>query len=239
MRILIVEDDPMVTMITTRFLEQIDSGSTVSGAENIEAAHRLCRELEFDLMLVDVYFPDGSGIDFLRQERKHNNPAAAIMITADRDPATVEQAFSLGAVDYLIKPFEFERFHKSINDVESRIVALKARSGERLDQASIDRWLGTPNSGAPALLDEELPAKGLGKQTYALVKESILAKSGDFSAQEIAEEAGLARVTVRRYLERMVAEGLLRCTPIYGQVGRPVHRYSLNPGRRTRGPHAE
>jgi response regulator of citrate/malate metabolism len=221
MNILILEDDPMVSSITSRFLRQIDSGFHPVCAGTIDEAHRLCEEQKFDLMLVDVYFPDKTGVEFLQKERAQGNPAVAIMITADKTPHTVEQTLALGAVDYLIKPFEFQRFSEAVLRARERISRIHGSGSSDFDQRQLDSLI-IPEKRKPA---DSLPEKGMGAQTYSMVKEIIEKHEDDFSARDIAEEAGLARVTVRRYLEGMLAEGLLEMSPVYGHVGRPMHRY--------------
>lgn len=224
MKILILEDDPMVSMITSRFLQQIDSSCSPECAGTIEEAHTLCGEHTFDLMLVDVYFPQGTGLEFLQEERSRGNAAVAIMITADKTPRTVEQTLALGAVDYLIKPFEFPRFQEAILRARERISSIQRSGTSDLDQKRLDRLILAEGKKQA----EPLPEKGMGARTYSLVQYIIEKHEGDFSAKEIAKEAGLARVTVRRYLENMLAEGLLEMSPVYGSVGRPMHRYRRN-----------
>ena len=68
-----------------------------------------------NLLLLDVYLPDGKGIDFLTYLRQVNNSIAVIMITAAADRETIVQAMNNGVVDYLIKPFQLRRFEKAIN----------------------------------------------------------------------------------------------------------------------------
>ncbi|WP_319562570.1 response regulator [Marispirochaeta sp.] len=221
MKILILEDDPMVSMITTRFLRQIDDGCDLECAGTIVDAHKLCEDYDFDLMLVDVYFPQGTGVEFLQEERSRGNAAVTVMITADKTPRTVEQTLALGAVDYLIKPFEFSRFQEAILRARERISYIQRSGTSDLDQKQLDKLILAEGKKQA----EPLPEKGMGAQTYSLVQHIIEKHEGDFSAKEIAEESGLARVTVRRYLENMLTEGLLEMSPVYGNVGRPMHRY--------------
>lgn len=70
---------------------------------------------DINLLLLDVYLPDGKGIDFLTYLRQVNNSIAVIMITAADDRETIVQAMNNGVVDYLIKPFQLRRFEKAIN----------------------------------------------------------------------------------------------------------------------------
>ena len=105
--VLVVDDDFMVAEIHRRFVEQVDGfravGVARTGAEALTAA----RELKPDLILLDVYLPDMTGLNVLQQLRSHGDRVGVIMITAARELDTVSAALDGGAADYLIKPFEF------------------------------------------------------------------------------------------------------------------------------------
>ena len=107
--VLVVDDDFMVAEIHRRFVEQVDGfravGVARTGAEALTAA----RELQPQLILLDVYLPDMTGLDVLHQLRSAGDRVGIIMITAARELDTVTGALDGGAADYLIKPFEFDQ----------------------------------------------------------------------------------------------------------------------------------
>lgn len=146
-----------------------------------------------------------------------------ILITADKSIDAVQEAFRYGAVDYLIKPFTFERFRAALLKYQ------KQREGfERLSevgQNAIDKYVFVARNEETQSSDL---VKGLNVQTYDQIWSVINEwESGYFTAEEIAEKLGMARVTVRRYMEYMQKEDRLEIQLEYGKVGRPQHRYTV------------
>ncbi|MBQ6673260.1 MAG: response regulator, partial [Spirochaetia bacterium] len=119
MKILIVEDDPMVAHINLKFANKAgyDDVDTVS---DIESAKERILNGNVDLVLLDVYLPTGKGTDLLKWIRQENLSTDAILITADHSSETVEMAMNFGAVDYLIKPFDFARFQLAMDKFERK-----------------------------------------------------------------------------------------------------------------------
>ena len=68
------------------------------------------KDHQVDLILLDVYMGKETGLDMLVELRKADDPVDVIVITAANDKESVQTALRYGAVDYLIKPFSFERF---------------------------------------------------------------------------------------------------------------------------------
>jgi response regulator of citrate/malate metabolism len=77
---------------------------------------------------------------------------------------------------------------------------------------------------APAAPAMWLP-KGLSRPTLVAVIEALSSSQEDVSAEGMALQLGLSRVSARRYLEYLVAQGFARLTPRYGAAGRPENRY--------------
>jgi response regulator of citrate/malate metabolism len=220
--VLVVDDDFMVADIHRRFVEQIDGfrvvGVARTGAEALTAA----RELRPDLLLLDVYLPDMTGLDVLRQLRSDGDRVGVIMITAARELDTVSAALDGGAADYLIKPFEVGQLRAKLEAFAARAVALGSDGGA--DQSLVDALFGTPAAEVAAAGQKagQLP-KGLGVETGRLVLAAVNA-AGEVSAAECAESVGISRVSARRYLEHYLSTGALEIRLQYG-VGRPERRY--------------
>jgi response regulator of citrate/malate metabolism len=221
MRILIVEDDPMVRNINKGFVKKINTGYTVFEAGDVEAARGLLETQAIDLVLLDVYLGEGSGPDLLGWIRSRGMDTDVILITADNSAETVEKAFRLGTVDYLIKPFNFGRFSEAIGKVLARRSQLASKPA--LDQAHIDSLIQAGGNKTAKPLD-----KGINNMTYDLILEALKKSQDPVIAQEIGGMTDLARVTVRRYLEYMVEEGVASEMQHYGKVGRPQKVYVLN-----------
>lgn len=216
--VLVVDDDFMVAEIHRRFVEQVDGFRSVgvarTGAEALEAV----AELSPDLLLLDVYLPDMTGLKVLQQLRSAGNRVGVIMITAARELDTVSAALDGGAADYLIKPFEFAQLRAKLEAFAARTAALRAE--QHVDQSVVDKLFG--NAGGPA--PEALP-KGLGAETGQRVLDAVRA-AGEVSAAECAELVGISRVSARRYLEHYLSAGTVELRLQYG-AGRPERRYRV------------
>ncbi|ULE32146.1 response regulator [Mycobacterium sp. IDR2000157661] len=216
--VLIVDDDFMVAEIHRRFVDRVDGFQSVGVARTGVEALSSAMEMEPDLILLDVYLPDMTGLDVLQRLRGDGNPVGVIMITAARELDTVRGALDGGAADYLIKPFEFDQLKAKLEAFAQRAYALESAAG--VDQSLIDSLFGNPGTGRPAMLP-----KGLGAETGRLVLDAVR-DAGEVSAAECAELVGISRVSARRYLEHYLSTGALELRLQYG-VGRPERRYFL------------
>ena len=151
--VLVVDDDFMVAEIHRRFVEQVDGfravGVARTGAEALSAA----RELQPQLILLDVYLPDMTGLEVLQQLRSDGDRVGVIMITAARELDTVSGALDGGAADYLIKPFEFDQLKAKLEAFATRADALESADG--VDQSLIDSLFG--GAGAPSAAGGRFP----------------------------------------------------------------------------------
>ncbi len=213
--VLVVDDDFMVAEIHRRFVERVDGFRAVGVARTGTDALAAVTELKPDLVLLDVYLPDMTGLQVLHRLRSEGNRVGVIMITAARELDTVRGALAGGAADYLIKPFEFDQLQAKLLAYAARADALAAEGGA--DQSMIDALFG--GAAAPRAT---LP-KGLGTETAGLVLDAVRA-AGEVSAAECAELVGISRVSARRYLEYFLGTGALELRLQYG-TGRPERRY--------------
>ena len=118
MRILIVEDSPPTRDLLKRALEE--SGHRVSLAGRVAAAMRMVDDEEFDLAIVDVMLPDGSGIDLCRDLRARGFLAPILFLTARGEVQDRIAGLDAGGDDYLRKPF-------SMGELRARVRALGRR----------------------------------------------------------------------------------------------------------------
>jgi response regulator of citrate/malate metabolism len=216
--VLVVDDDFMVAEIHRRFTDRVDGFRSVGGARTGAEALEQAATLRPDLILLDVYLPDMTGLEVLQRLRSGGDRVGVIMITAARELDTVAGALDGGAADYLIKPFEFEQFHAKLAAFAAREDALNSATG--VDQSLVDTLFGGNSSGASSA--EPLP-KGLGAETGRLVLDAVRS-ADEVSAAECAERVGISRVSARRYLEHYLSTGELTLRLQYG-AGRPERRY--------------
>ena len=217
--VLVVDDDFMVAEIHRRFVERVDGFRVVGVARTGGEALTAARELGPDLILLDVYLPDMTGLEVLQRLRADGDRVGVIMITAARELDTVSGALDGGAADYLIKPFEFDQLQTKLLAFAARADALESAAG--VDQSLIDSLFGGP-AATPAA--KVLP-KGLGAETGELVLAAVR-DAGEVSAAECADVVGISRVSARRYLEHYLSAGMVELRLQYG-VGRPERRYRL------------
>jgi len=227
-RTLIVEDDPMVLQINERFLGKIHGFEHVGSVNDIINAKALIQTLNPDLILLDIFFSVGRGIDVIQWLREENIDTDVIFITADRNPKTIERAFRFGAVDYLVKPFRFDRFEEALE--KYRRLYEKYTSEESLDQSDIDSFSKSLNKSS----DQSSITNSISdEKNQTLIDILSLLKRNEsigYTAQEVADELGISRITARRYLDEMENEGKLELYLEYGKVGRPRNKYRI--GRR-------
>ena len=140
-KVMIIEDDPMVRSINIQFLNKISGIKLVKECGRIEEAKKSIVELrdEIDLVLIDIFLPDGNGIDFLKWTRNENITVDAILITADRSKEAVRDAFKYGAMDYLIKPFRFDRLKEALE--KYKVIKKELYTMDELDQEHIDNFM--------------------------------------------------------------------------------------------------
>jgi response regulator of citrate/malate metabolism len=175
-----------------------------------------------DLLLLDRYLPDASGLVLLGRIRALPEPADVIVLSAANDMESVRTAMRRGALHFLVKPFDVA----DLRD-RGRYARLHARrsSGGALAQGEIDALFGVMGreaTGAP-----RQPA-GQSPETAQLVLRALGEAGRPLSAVELAERAGISRTTAQRYLSALADAGTLRRRPRYGATGRPEHLCELD-----------
>jgi response regulator of citrate/malate metabolism len=214
--VLVVDDDFMVARIHTGFVERTP-GFTVTGVAHTGAqALAEAERLQPDLVLLDVYLPDVSGLDLLGALREAAPEVDVLVISAAREADTVRRALRGGIVHYLMKPFSYDDLRVRLEHYQQ---AYAGMAGEQTAQADVDRVFGV--FGA----DKRLP-KGFSAETLRLVEDTLRQETADVSAAEAASLLGISRVSARRYLEHLTETGKVEVALRYGEVGRPERRYA-------------
>ncbi|GAA2363252.1 response regulator [Nonomuraea africana] len=210
-RVLVVDDDFMVARIHGGYVSKVQGFEVVGTAHTGAAALDAVAREHPDLVLLDIYLPDMSGLEVLNRLRGVD----VLMISAARDLPTVREAMRGGAISYLIKPFTAAALAERLTQYAATRRQLTA-IGPEVRQDDIDRLFGVVRAPLP---------KGLSSATCALVADALRQAAGDLSASEAAALTGLSRVSARRYLEYLCAAGRAELRPRYGTTGRPEHRY--------------
>jgi response regulator of citrate/malate metabolism len=227
--VLIVDDDFMVAKVHAGFASALDgfqvAGTAATGAQALAEVERL----RPDLVLLDVYLPDMTGLDVLHRLRAAGSDADVIVISAARDVDSIRSALHGGVLSYLIKPFDRRTFETRLRDY----AALRGELAELAEagQGDVDRVFPAGRRAAPRGV--ATTPKGIAPETLTVVRESLAAAGGGgLSATECSERTGLARVSARRYLEQLVATGEADVRQRYGTAGRPERRFTLRGRRR-------
>ena len=219
LRVVIVEDDLGVALINREFVSSQQDFTVVGEAHTGTEAVDLIENLKPDVVLLDFYLPDFSGLEVLsRLSPDLSSGMEVIAVTAARDVDSVRQARARGVRHYLVKPFMASALFERLEEVARQFDTVRRTSGGRpLDQQSVDAIIASATGRyAP-------PPKGLSEVTLQRVH--LQGAGTDVSAAELAELVGMSRVGVRRYLEHLVGVGRATLTPRYGS-GRPENRYS-------------
>jgi two-component system, CitB family, response regulator DctR len=220
-RTLIIEDDPMVQEINKQFVEQVEGYEVIGSVSNGKAGIEFIKRELPDLALVDIYMPNQDGVTTINQIRYEGLNTDIIAITAASDIETVRHVLQHGAIDYIMKPFKSERIKQAL--VNYQLYRSKWRDKESVTQQEIDSLLFQQAKQNQTDLPKGLNALTLDKINLYLHEQGLA-----FSAEEVAEGIGIARVTARRYLEYMEQTGVVRIQIEYGGIGRPINRYILN-----------
>ena len=220
-KVLIVEDDPMVAMINEQYIKRNKNFEIVGKCNNGLSALDFLENNTVDLLILDVYMPKMDGFETLRQIRNKQITVDAIMVTAANERESLEEALHLGIVDYLVKPFTFDRFQMALEKYIAQNNALK--DIETLNQKNIDHIIDNARKKS-----DDLYPKGIQEKTLELIMEYLKAnKNIWFTGDEIAEKVNLTGVTVRRYMNYLAESGRVVSEMNYETGGRPRMQYKV------------
>lgn len=218
--VLIVEDDPMVSMINEQYVRKNKNFAVKSICKNGQEALDFLEKNSVDLIILDVYMPIMDGIETLKKIREKKIHTEVIMVTAANDTSTLEETMHLGVIDYLIKPFAYDRFQISLEKFAAKEKAL--RETKIVNQNYIDNIIH--NSAKSS--DKDYP-KGIQKKTLEKIHDFFLENKGWLSGDFIAEKTGLSSVTIRHYTNFLEKNGEIVQSINYETGGRPSILYKV------------
>ncbi|MEZ8286517.1 two-component system response regulator [Vibrio splendidus] len=222
-RVMVIEDDIAIAELHHRYLQQMGGFDVVGIATTQSEALMQLDILKPDLVLLDVYLPDGCGLDILNHVRGSNQGCDVILITAARDVDTLQQAMRGGVVDYLLKPVMFPRLEAALKKYQSQQKEFETVSD--LNQGLVDKMLQANAKADPAKVST-LP-KGIDGVTLNKIRAIFQQTDAtNITADEASERIGASRTTARRYLEFLITTGELVADLNYGTVGRPERCYN-------------
>lgn len=220
-KVLIVEDDPMVAMINEQYIKRNKNFEIVGNCNNGLSALDFIENNTVDLLILDVFMPKMDGFETLRQIRNKQITVDAIMVTAANERESLEEALHLGIVDYLVKPFTFDRFQMALEKYIAQNNALK--DIETLNQKNIDHIFDNSRKKS-----DDLFPKGIQERTLIIIMEYLNSNKGKwFTGDDIAAKVGLTSVTVRRYMNYLAESGRVVSEINYETGGRPCILYKV------------
>ncbi|MFJ6416643.1 response regulator [Paeniglutamicibacter sp. NPDC091659] len=211
LRVLVVDDDFRVAALHASYVDEVPGFTALPPVHDARMVPRAVAEEKPDLLLLDVYLPQGSGLDLLA-----TLDVDAFVLSAATEVDAVRTAIRRGALGYLVKPFD------------PKLLAARLRSYARyrrqlesatvLDQGAIDRAQRTLLAGDDAGTAAPTP-------TEQAVLAAVAATGEPATVMQVASAVGISRATAQRYLATLVQAGSLRLELTYGSRGRPEHRY--------------
>ncbi|HLR62693.1 MAG TPA: response regulator [Lentibacillus sp.] len=219
--VLLIEDDPMVQEVNKQMIEKVEDFQVIAAAADGNKGLNIAEKQSPDLVVLDIFMPELDGIQTLNKLRSAEMDIDVLVISAADDTDTIKKALQYGAIDYIIKPFKFDRLVQALNKYKAFLRQF-SRSA-RTEQQQLDALISQTTDKQ---YDTYLP-KGLNQQTLKQVKSYLAGQTSSVSADETASYIGIARVTARRYLDYMVKVEQAEIHLQYGEVGRPINRYQL------------
>jgi two-component system CitB family response regulator len=212
---LVVDDDFRVARVHADFVDRIPGMRVVAQVHTAAAALDAAARHRPDLVLLDVYLPDASGLEVLRRLRADRDQQPdVILLTAARDMESVRVALRAGALHYLIKPVDFGMLHERLT-AYAELHALRRREGE------VDQLMRRGTRVTASL------PQGAGSPTAEQIVSVLRDRGEGMSAVEVAELVGVSRATAQRYLSALARTDAVTLELRYGTTGRPEHRYRM------------
>lgn len=220
----IVEDDLMVAAINNQFLMKTPGFQVTATFHTGKDALAFLKDNPVDLLLLDLYMPDVSGLELLAELRRQNRKEDVIMITAANDAEHISEALHLGVIDYLVKPFTYDRFSQAVDKflLQKKIM----ENGMQFSQDDIDQLI---HMARPSQASREMELqKGIQRQTLEKLRGCLKQHQHSYlTSEQIAGETGLSKVTIRRYMNYLIEQREVESRVDYETGGRPRVEYRI------------
>ena len=216
MRLLVVEDDRLLN--NTLCYNLSVSGYAVDSAMTMAEAVRFFETQDYDLIVLDVNLPDGSGFDFCKQIKERRPDTAVIFLTANDMESDMLKGFELGADDYVTKPFPISVFRKKVSVLLGRIQ--KQTGGDRYTNGTLSinfSELTAELSGSPITftpLEYRLLKVLVRNPKIVLTRQVLLEKLWDVDENFVDEHT--LTVTISRIRSKIEVDGLQYIKTVYG-----------------------
>lgn len=196
--ILTIDDDEEIRYALKALFDF--QGWQVQAAANVREGLELFKRHRPDIVLIDYHMPELNGLEGVKLLKRLDSNVPIIVFTIDENQEVADRFLEAGASDFALKPIKAP-------DIISRI-----KLHVRLMEES------RKNASAAV--------KGIGEPTLARIRECLLGAEEYMTAREIAETTGLSYQTTFRYLQHLLAEGMVDSQSTYGKVGRPKQSFA-------------
>ena len=217
---IIVQNDPMVTGIIELYSEKTNLIKVQACFNNAKDALSYLENNDVDLVFIDNYLLGLGGekiVKFIKTKIK--SQAEIIVLSGESSCNIVKNLFNNGIVDYLIIPFSYSRFKRSVQ----KFIDIKERFNTRfIKQEEIDRLYGYLIEGKGSKNSPD----GIKKKTMNVLM-SFLNKNVNvpLTCEEVSKKVKMSIVTVRHYFRHLVDKGILEYEYDYSTGGRPETIY--------------
>jgi DNA-binding LytR/AlgR family response regulator len=189
---MIIEDEPLAQNVLRKYIGDVSSLELVTVCNNALEAAEAIRSKNIHLIFLDINLPKLSGINFLK-----TLPTPPLVIFTTAYPEFAVEGFELDAIDYLVKPFSFERFLKAVNKALNKV----NRKPANLDDKHADDFI---------FLKAD-------KKVYKIDLEDILyaEATGDYVKVVTVEGQYVANITLKKLLEELPSNLFIRVHKSY------------------------
>jgi len=191
-RCIIIEDEPLAQNVLKKYIEEHPSLELVATCSDALEAQGLVQSKNVQLLFLDINLPKLSGIKFLK-----TLPYPPLVIFTTAYPEFAVEGFELDAVDYLLKPFSFERFLKAVNKalakMQSSVIAMEDKNPDDFIFLKAD------------------------KKIYKIDLEDILyaEATGDYAKVVTKDGPYITNITLKKLLEELPANRFIRVHKSY------------------------
>ena len=188
-RVMIVDDHPVVRQGLTTFLYGFDDLVMVAEAANGQEALRLCSEAQPNVILMDMFLPDTNGIQLTKTIREQNPDVQVVMLTSSQEEAQIQAALQAGAIGYMHKNVSV---HDMVNIIRLAHAGKPALTPE-VTQALINMTLQPRTT---------LPQYNLTEREQKVLSLMV----GGLTNQEIADKIFVSRATVKNHVSTILSK---------------------------------
>jgi two-component system LytT family response regulator len=205
-RVLIVDDEPLARQRIEDMLHDAPGIEVVGQRDNGRAAVEAIRSLSPDLVFLDVQMPGMTGLEVVREVGVERMPLTIFVTAYDRHAL---EAFEVAAMDYLVKPFDDERFEQALSRARSMLVVramtdLQRRLGALLGDTPAPLSVSLASSAAEQRYLERIGVEMRGQMRIVPVERvDFITASGSYAELHVGEDRYVIREQMQVLEERL------------------------------------